>query len=260
MTKVIGILGTTQADGLTAQMMQAVLAGANASGCSVSTIRLNEKRLQLDNDPMHRREIRDIGKELLSADCLVLASPTYWGSVSGLMKNFLDCMQSELIRFTAGGDRLPDAFEGKRYVLITTCFKGQVENLLTGVTDGTFAAMDLPLRTAGMVRIGELVFTGTWHYRHSMLPLKKRQECEFMGRQIEKKVNQGGHIMKRYIELFFMLAATILAVMGLEQALSMTHLIPLNNFWINYLVFVLLAYLLLAGCLHFFADLKHRRH
>ncbi|WP_353948629.1 NAD(P)H-dependent oxidoreductase [Sporolactobacillus sp. Y61] len=258
MTHVIGILGAADRHGLTAEMLQAVLDAAGHQGCTVETIFLADEDLRLTDFRKANPAIAQLSHKLHEADCLVLASPTYWGSISGMMKNFLDCMHHELVSFTKKGERRPAGLRGRSYILVTSCFTPTFENCITGATDRTFQAMDVPLAAAGMHRIGEAVCTGTWGMTE--LPDSKKADCEKLGQRIPEKLKQGGFLLKRYIELFFMLALTVLIVMGIQQGLSALHFLNLSNFWINYAIFVLLAYLLLASILHYVAMRMHKRH
>ncbi|MEL1206290.1 flavodoxin family protein, partial [Staphylococcus epidermidis] len=77
----------------------------------------------------------ELEAKLLAADVWILAAPTYWGAMSGVMKNFLDCMRQRLVRFNRAGDALPDRFKGKSYITISSCYASPAEELVTGVTD-----------------------------------------------------------------------------------------------------------------------------
>ncbi|MET1249413.1 flavodoxin family protein [Sporolactobacillus sp. STCC-11] len=254
---VIGILGTMNPDGLTSQMLAAVLEGAKEQGCTVQNIYLDADTLnQMESGGDHERR-QKLNTVLRGADCFVLASPTYWGNISGSMKQFLDNLRPELIHYSSKGDLLPGSYQGKGYVLITSCMAKKWINRLSGITDQTFKAMDLPLSAAGMHRLSEAVCTDTYGV-HS-LPPAKYEACKKIGAQIPKQMQRGGFTLKRYIQLFFMLAVTILVVMGIQQGLSALHMIQLHHFWINYLSFVVLSYLFLSLMLRYFAVLKHRR-
>ncbi|MTT31353.1 NADPH-dependent FMN reductase [Terrilactibacillus sp. BCM23-1] len=256
-TKVIGILGSTNTNGLTAQMLKAVLRGAEEQGCVTEMIHLSELSLKLTPSGEKNDILDALSDRLIAADCLVLASPTYWGDASGLMKNFLDCMRSKLLAFNQKGETMPGDFKGKGYVLLTSCYTKKRQNRWSGITDPTFTTMDKPLGTAGMNGLGEEVCTDT--FGKTILPSSKEEDCIQLGRQIPKKLNKGGFTMKRYIQLFFMLAVTVLIVMGIQKGLSSLGIMSLTNFWLNYLVFVLLTYILLSGLLHYFAVKKHKR-
>ncbi|WP_018661647.1 hypothetical protein [Heyndrickxia acidiproducens] len=65
--------------------------------------------------------------------------------------------------------------------------------------------------------------------------------------------------MKRYIQLFFMFAVTVLIVMGIQRWLSSLNLIDLTHFWTNYFVFLIFSYLILSLFLHYFSKRKHKK-
>jgi Multimeric flavodoxin WrbA len=254
---VIGLLGAMNPDGLTAQMLAAVLEGAKRQGCTVQNIYLDTgmlNRIKPGGDHEKRKKLVTL---LRGADCLVLASPTYWGNISGSMKQFLDNLRPELVLYSSKGELLPGNYQGKGYVLITSCMAKKWANRLSGITDQTFKAMDLPLGAAGMHRLSEAVCTGT--YGVHTLPSAKYEACKKIGTLIPKQMQRGGFTLKRYIQLFFMLSVTILVVMGIQQGLGALHIIQLHRFWINYLSFVVLSYLILSLMLRYFAVLKHRR-
>ncbi|KYC73864.1 hypothetical protein ABET14_04395 [Heyndrickxia coagulans] len=62
--------------------------------------------------------------------------------------------------------------------------------------------------------------------------------------------------MKRYVQLFFMFAVTVLIVMGIQKGLSTLDVLNLENFWANYVVFLILAYMILSFFLHYFSKRK----
>lgn len=62
--------------------------------------------------------------------------------------------------------------------------------------------------------------------------------------------------MKRYVQLFFMFAVTVLIVMGIQKGLSTLNVLNLENFWANYVVFLILAYMILSFFLHYFSKRK----
>ncbi len=68
-------------------------------------------------------------------------------------------------------DTLPGQFKNKHYVSLTTCFTSSVENFVTGATDQTFVTIDRVMTSAGLIKKGEFVGTGTWQY-HELRPKK----------------------------------------------------------------------------------------
>ncbi|MEJ1324183.1 NAD(P)H-dependent oxidoreductase [Latilactobacillus sakei] len=252
--KVLGILGSHQRDGVNGQLLQAVLAGVGPED-DVSTIFLND--FQILPDTGEPNPVLDqLEQQLLAADVWVLAAPTYWGAMSGVMKNFLDCMRGRLVRFNRAGDALPDRFKGKRYVTISSCYAGGVEEFVTGMTDGTFRTFDKVLSATGLLKIREVVQTNSFGLK--TLSTKKCAECQRIGASLHHKAKRTDDTVKRYGQLFGMVACATLITMLLQQLVNIV--LPVTQFWMNYISFVLIFFILLASVLHFFTVVKHRRH
>lgn len=254
MMKVLGLLGAHNADGITSQLLQAVLKGA-ADRADTEFVNLNDYELKPDHDGQPNPQLDELEAKLLAADVWVLAAPTYIGGLAGVMKNFMDCFRNRIARYNAVGEAVPDRFKDKHYVTITDCYAGGVENYVTGVTDAAFKTMDKFLTMGGLIKLRELVVTNTFGMHE--LPAKKQVEAERCGQRAAQKVKRDDNTVKRYVELFFMIAVMALVTMGIEAGLG--RLIPLTNFWSYYGAFVLIFYVLLASILHFFTVVKHRR-
>jgi len=93
--KIIGISGSPRKEN-TYYMVKTVL---EATGQDYELILLSEKVIKscLDCRNCHKTyrcvindDMQEIYQKLLSADCIVLGSPTYFDNVSGMMKNFMD--------------------------------------------------------------------------------------------------------------------------------------------------------------------------
>ncbi|WP_318766864.1 flavodoxin family protein [Lactiplantibacillus carotarum] len=252
--KVLGILGAHNSNGVTAKMLQAVLKGA-ANGATTELVDLNDYQLRPDYAGHPNAGLDELEAKLLAADVWVLAAPTYLGSLSGVMKNFMDCFRNRIARYNAVGEAVPDRFKNKHYVTITDCYAGGLENYVTGVTDAAFKTMDKFLTMGGLIKTREIVITKTWGMQS--LPAKKQAEGERVGERAAQKVEKDDNTMKRYVQLFFMIAVMALVTMGIEAGLG--KLLPLTNFWAYYGAFVVIFYVLLASILHFFTVVKHRR-
>ncbi|MGJ8729995.1 flavodoxin family protein [Listeria aquatica] len=250
--KIIGILGTQNQKGLTAQLLDEVLRGAELAGAETSLIVLEETF-----DPTKQEEVRRLGKKLKQADCMIFATPTYFGNVSGSMKQFFDHLRDYFVHLTSKGENIPHLFKGKSYVSITSCYKGAFENTLAGITDATFNQIDTVMSQAGMHRAGEIVLTGTFQMEE--VPAKKREEATTLGKKLVERVERGGFTLKRYLQLFGMLAVSTLIVMGIQKGLQAVHFIPAEGFWINYVVFVIIFFLFLAGMLRLVTIHNHKR-
>jgi len=252
--RVLGILGAHRSDGVTAKMLQAVLKGASETA-TVDWINLADYELKPDHDDQQNPVLDKLEKQLLAADVWVLAAPVYLGSLSGVMKNFLDCFRNRIARYNAVGEAVPDRFKNKHYVTITDCYAGGIENYVTGVTDAAFKTMDKFLTMGGLIKLREIVVTHTWGMQQ--LSPAKQAEGERVGRKAATKKERDDNTVKRYIELFGMIAVMALVTMGIEAGIGLW--LPLHNFWAYYGVFVVVFYVLLASILHFFTVVKHRR-
>lgn len=89
-------------------------------------------------------------------------SATYIGALSGVMKNFFDCLRQRMGRFDHTGAIHPTKFKDKHYLSITSCYTSTVENVLTGATDDTFKTIDKAMSLAGLIKVHELVLTNSF--------------------------------------------------------------------------------------------------
>lgn len=252
--KVLGILGSHQKEGINAQLMQQVLAGAK-NDCQVDWLHLSDYQIRPD-DGQANPDLDTLEKRLLDSDVWVVVAPTYWGTIAGEMKHFFDCMRPRLVAFNKHGEAIPDRFKGKSYISISSCYAGSVETFLTGVTDNSFKTIDKVLTAAGMLKIREIIQTNTWSIK--TISTAKKMECQKVGQSIIKKAQRTDDTMKRYLQLFAMVALTSLITMLIQQLVG--KLINLNTFIGTYVSFVVIFFALLAGMLHYFTVVKHRRH
>jgi len=251
--KILGILGSHQEHGLNAQMLDEVLKNV-ASGVETETIYLenyditphkyHEKNLVLD----------ELTEKMAESDVWILAAPTYFRELSGVMKNFFDCMRPKLVYFKKNGDTIPGQFKDKHYLSITSCYVSTLENFLTGVTDESLKTIDRVMSAAGVIKIGEIVLPNTFGMK--IIPNNKKKLCQKYAKKISARKRKDDSTVKRYIQLFLMIAVMALITMGIQ--------IPLKtwiagNFWLNYGSFTIIFFVLLACILHFMTFVKHRR-
>ena len=128
--------------------------------------------------------------------------------------------------------------------------------MLTGMTDSAFRTMDKAMTTAGLIKLGEGVQTAT--YGLKQLTDKKQTELEKLGNKINRTQRKDDQTLKRYIELFFIVAAVALITMVIQAGI-LKLLGQALSFWTNYISFVLIFFILLAITLHFFTVVKHKR-
>lgn len=252
--KILGILGTHNPDGITAQMMQTVLSGVTAPN-ETEVVVLADYNIQPDHGQPNP-DLDLIEQKLLESDVWVIAAPTYLGGLAGTMKHFLDCLRGRMGRFDHTGAIHPTKFKDKHYLSITSCYTSTFENMLTGVTDVTFNTIDKAMGLAGLIKIHELVLTNS--YGQTKLSPEKQQECVRWGAKLGQKKKKDDNTMKRYFELFIMVAVMALVTMGI-QALINPALVG-AHFWWSFISFTLIFFVLLASILHIMTFVKHKRH
>lgn len=252
MQKIVGILGSYNHKGKTARMLEHLLSGAKKAGLTTELIYLDDYQIKGNHS-----DVKKLYTKMAQSDCIILAAPTYWGGLSGLAKIFLDCTRQYLVHVAQDGDLKPGALKGKKYITITSCYKTTLENILTGVTDPTFNTVQTVFNAAGMKPIGEIVLTNTWNM--SSLPENKKEECYQMGLTLQQLIEKEHDLLKRYIQLFGMIAVSSLLIMGIEEGLAKVGLLDLSNFWIRWIAFVLLFFTLLSIILHSVTVHNHKK-
>ncbi|ANK62076.1 flavodoxin family protein [Loigolactobacillus backii] len=251
--KVLGILGSHKKDGITAQYLAATAKGIPDAD-SYELLYLADYDIKPDMG-QENPVLDKLETKLQESDFWIIAAPTYWGALSGIMKNFFDCMRPRMVRMTKKADTLPAQFKDKHYLSITTCFISSFENFFTGITDDTFKTIDRALTGAGLIKVTEIVGTGTWGQEEA--DPQKLALCQRWGAKITAKKKKDDNTLKRYLELFCMIAAMALVTMGLQQLIF--GVFATGKFWATYVSFVLIFFILLASLLHFFTFLRHRR-
>lgn len=251
--KVLGILGSQDRQGITAQLLDQVLTNV-VDNVETETIFLEDYQIhatgvQTNND------LNLIVAKMAASDVWVLAAPTYWRGLAGIMKKLLDCLRPKLVYFKSNGDTIPGPFKNKHYLTITDCYASTLENYLTGITDETFKTVDRVMSAAGVIKIGEIVCPNTLHLQS--LPVSKKRLCACYGQKISHRTRKDDSTVKRYLQLFVMVAMMALLTMIIQ--LGLKEVLPLDNFWWNYLSFTLIFFILLACILHFATYVKHRR-
>ncbi|MGH3493321.1 MAG: NADPH-dependent FMN reductase [Sciscionella sp.] len=92
---VVGIGGSLRADSQSGRALQAVLTGARGAGAQVRAITGEDLVLPFFDPAQTERSERALAltEALRAADGVVLVSPGYHGTISGLMKNALDYVE-----------------------------------------------------------------------------------------------------------------------------------------------------------------------
>lgn len=120
---VLGVNGSARKNGNTAKLLKKVLSHTEDLGAKTEILHLIEKEIKpclsclAEEKCTYPCQIKDDMKEIFEklkkVDCIILGSPTYWYSLSGLMKNFLD-------RLTAQDMLQPPILDGKVVGFVST--------------------------------------------------------------------------------------------------------------------------------------------
>jgi multimeric flavodoxin WrbA len=113
---ILGINGSARKSGNTAKLLKRVLSCAKRLGAKTEILHLIDKDIKpcisclaegkCDYPCRVEDDMHELLDEIKKVDCIILCSPTYWYSLSGLMKNFLD-------RLTAQDMLQPPILDGK---------------------------------------------------------------------------------------------------------------------------------------------------
>lgn len=196
--KIIAITGSYRKGGVIDQAVDEILAAAEASGARTSRIRLTDARIEFctncrncsQQEGMKQGICRiddDMGKildEIGEADGLVLASPVNFGSVTAVMKRFLERLVC--YAYWPWGRKLPkvrNRQHGKRALLVTSsaapAFLVRIQAGSTGMLKQ--AANLLGAKTAGILAIG---FAAT--LEQPVLTERTRAKARALGKKLAK--------------------------------------------------------------------------
>ena len=98
MVKIVGIVGSLRPDAYSAIALEQVMRRVEALGAVTETLDLREMTLPFCNGGSEYPDYPDVEilrEQVKTADGLILATPEYHGSVSGVIKNALDLMSFE---------------------------------------------------------------------------------------------------------------------------------------------------------------------
>ncbi len=196
--KIIAITGSYRKGGVIDQAVGEILAAAEASGATTSRICLTAARIEFctncrncaQQDGMKRGICRiedDLGKildEIEDADGLVLASPVNFGSVTAVMKRFLERLVC--YAYWPWGRKIPkvrNRQRDKRALLVTSSAAPSFLVRLQAGSTGMLrqAANLLGAKTTGILSIG---FAATM--KQPVLTERTRARARALGRKLAK--------------------------------------------------------------------------
>lgn len=116
-----------------------------------------DKACKLEEDDAHI--IGRIGRKINQADGLIVGTPTYWGNMSGTLKNLFDRNVTTFESFYAGSLPKPRQ-KGKKAVIITTSGAPWPINQLSSQSGGAVRALKTILHAGGYKVLGVLSHGG----------------------------------------------------------------------------------------------------
>ena len=189
--KVLGILGSPRSKGMVATLLEKVLNESKKNGNEVKQINLYDMKLEFCRGCMVCRnkgtciindDLENLAKEILSADVVVLAAPTYWANVPAVVKNMFDRMTGYVIKMEKGKSPRPLLSKNEKYVLITACSTPFPFNIIAGQSNGALRAMNEFFKYSGMSKIDTIVLPNT--YGNETIPIGVLSKAEKVGKSI----------------------------------------------------------------------------
>ncbi len=189
--KVLAIVGSPRRSGNLVQMSKKVLEGAAQKGHAVEILNLynydvkdclgcwrcaQEKSCHIQDD------FSGIMEKFREADVIVLASPVYWGTVSGKMKTFMDRHIGDVMMKPEHADDFRnyskrekiktmfyfashfgplDEYKNKKFILLTTCTVPKLIGYLMGDLRHTLGVMKIYVHNLKGKVIGKIIYADT---------------------------------------------------------------------------------------------------
>lgn len=97
--KILAIVGTNRKKGNVTKLCEKILEGANENGHQGELINLYDYKINYctgcwacsnNGNCSQNDDFDQVYNKVVEADVIVIGSPVYWGSVTGIMKNFFD--------------------------------------------------------------------------------------------------------------------------------------------------------------------------
>ena len=199
---VLAIVGTKRKNGLVSTLASRILEGAKENGHTTNLMNLYDYKLdyclgcwscERKGKCILKDDFNLIFEKVKEAEVLVLASPTYWSNVSGIMKTFFDRQCGLAMSHGEGrklfGKKFPLGFgprahmESKKAILITACTTPWPFNVFMDESKNTLRAMNHYTRKIKAKVISKIVFTDS-----RFLNLK-RKENKYLNKALKIGLN-----------------------------------------------------------------------
>lgn len=167
--RMLALLGSPRKGGMVSHMLDVAVKRAGDAGWEVVRFDLYDPALLPCTGCMACRSgalcpLSDrlplLREELLRCDLCVLAAPVYFANVPGPVKTMFDRLAGSVMEDTSSFPR-PLLKKSQRYLLLTACTTPSPFSWLCGQSRGTLRAMKEFFGTAGMRKLGSVVFAGS---------------------------------------------------------------------------------------------------
>ncbi len=186
MKRLLAILGSPHPNGSTAAMLACAAAAAERAGWAVDRVDLYREEIGFCRGCRACIEaggcvvqdgVQRIARLLQGCDAVVLAAPTYWANLPAAVKNLFDRLLGTAMEETKTFPK-PRLSPRQHYLLLTACNTPAPFDYLCGQSRGAIRAMEEFFHTAGMKRMGRVVFAGA-HGRGALPPSLERRIRRF---------------------------------------------------------------------------------
>jgi multimeric flavodoxin WrbA len=125
-----------------------------------------------------------VGRKILQADVVIIGTPTYWGNMTGTLKNLLDRNVTTFEDFSKGKFPIPRQ-KGKQGIIVTTSGAPWPMNQLPSQSRGTIRAVKIVLKNGGFQITGIINYGGTAF--HKEIPSKVLQKATRIARTLKNE-------------------------------------------------------------------------
>lgn len=153
--KVLFLDGSPASRSRVAKLLETIAEQFTAKGCVFDTLPLKDMQLPVNDPDFHtnpqdhpRKSVRELVEAVAAADIIVLGTPLYHGSYSGLLKSALDHLSDDafagkVIGLVSNASGPRNSFQAaQELVLVARTMKGDVSNFLVGTGREDFGTVD----------------------------------------------------------------------------------------------------------------------
>lgn len=193
MPKILALQGSPRKHGKVAQLLQAACDGAREAGAEIQVIHLYDLNFSPCTGCMACRasgqcikrddDVGALEAALLAAEGLMMASPTYWGNMSGVMKLAMERLSGFLLEEPKNGFPRPRLGKNRgKALLIATCSTPWPFSSICNQSRATLSRMAEIAHWSGFKITGRVALSGTQGMPE--VPMKILSKARKMGRKL----------------------------------------------------------------------------